>query len=246
MPNPVYLDYNATAPLRPAAREALLTALDALGNPSSPHAFGRKARAQVEKAREIVATVAEAAPGGVIFTGSATEANNLALKGLPFAARVVSAVEHPSVLAAAPDALRLPVDQEGRVRLAALSDALAGAATLVAVQAANNETGVVQPLAEIAEVVRRHGGWLHVDAVQTAGRLPADAWARQADSLSLSAHKLGGPQGVGALVLRRDVPLVGQLAGGGQERRRRAGTEAVCLIAGFGAASQEAGAQQGS
>jgi cysteine desulfurase len=248
MPTPVYLDYNATAPLRPAAREALLTALDTLGNPSSPHAFGRKTRALVEQARERIAQITKAPAGGVIFTASATEANNLALKGLPAAARAVAAVEHPSVLAAAPDAARLPVDGNGRLDLAALASWLAAAPAppLVALQAANNETGVLQPLAEAAQLVHAHGGWLHVDAVQAAGRLAAQAWAPHADSLSLSAHKLGGPQGIGALVLRRDTPLAAQLAGGGQERRRRAGTEGVALIAGFSAALGEVTADRQS
>lgn len=246
MPTPVYLDYNATAPLRPAAREALLAALDALGNPSSPHAFGRKVRALVEQARERVAEAAQAVPGNVIFTAGATEANNLALKGLPAAARAVSAVEHPSALAAAPDAQRLAVDSEGRLDLDGLAAWISGQSgpVLVALQAANNETGVLQPLAEAAALIHARGGWLHVDAVQAAGRLPADDWAKHADSLALSAHKLGGPQGIGALVLRRETALTAQLAGGGQERRRRAGTEAVALIASFGAALGEAVAAQ--
>jgi cysteine desulfurase len=182
----------------------------------------------------------------VIFTAGASEANNLALKGLPSAAIAVSAGEHPSVLSAAPQAERLPMDGDGRLKLDALAAWLAAAPrpALVALQAANNETGVVQPIAEAAAKVRAAGGWLHVDAVQAAGRLPAADWALEADSLALSAHKLGGPQGVGALVLRRDAPLSAQLAGGGQERRRRAGTEAVALIAAFGAALDEADRQQ--
>lgn len=238
----IYLDHNATAPLRPAAREALLAALDSFGNPSSPHACGRRARALVEGARARLAEAMTALPGGVIFTGSASEANNLALKGLPAASIAVSAVEHPSVLAAAAEATRLPVDGEGRLDLAALADWLKSAArpALVALQAANNETGTIQPVAEAAALVRAADGWLHVDAVQAAGRLPATDWAPLADSLALSAHKLGGPQGAGALVLRREAPLRAQIAGGGQERRRRAGTEAVPLIAAFGAAFEEA------
>ena len=242
MPAPAYLDYNATAPLRPAVREALLAALDTLGNPSSPHGFGRRARALVEAARACLADFAAAPGSGVVFTAGASEANNLALKGLPAAAIAVSAGEHPSVLAAAPEAERLPLDGEGRLDLQALAAWLQRAPrpALVALHAANNETGVIQPLMEAAAQVRGAGGWLHVDAVQAAGRLPAADWAPAADSLALSAHKLGGPQGVGALVLRRETPLTAQLTGGGQERRRRAGTEAVALIAAFGAALDEA------
>jgi len=241
MADPLYLDYNATAPLRPVARAALLSALDLLGNPSSPHGFGRRARALVEESRRSLAALCEASPADVIFTASASEANNLALKGLPAAAVAVSAGEHPSVLAAVPGAARLPLDAAGRLRLDALAAWLAAQSqpALLALQAANNETGVIQPLAEAAALLRRHGGWLHVDAVQAAGRLAPPLWCL-GDSLALSAHKLGGPQGAGALVLRRETALATQIAGGGQERRRRAGTEAVATIAAFAAAAREA------
>jgi len=244
MPEPVYLDWNATAPLRLEAKTVLLVDLETPGNPSSPHAFGRRARAAVEQARAALAKVAEAEPENVIFTASATEANNLILKGLPAAAVAVSAGEHPSILAAAPDAPRLPVDEKGVVRLEALEAWLAKAPqpALVALQAANNETGVVQPVSAAAALTRRHGAWLHVDAVQAVGRLPAADWV--GDSVSLSSHKLGGPPGVGALVLRREAALARQMAGGGQERRRRAGTEAVGLIAAFGVAASIAAHDQ--
>jgi cysteine desulfurase len=246
MPTPVYLDYNATAPLKPTAKTVLLASLETVGNPSSPHAFGREARAAVEQARVGVAKAAQAEPENVIFTASATEANNLILKGLPVAAVAVSAGEHPSVLAAVPGATRLPIDENGRLRIEALAAWLAKAPqpALVALQAANNETGVVQPVIAAAALARRHGAWLHVDAVQAVGRLPAADWV--GDSVSISSHKLGGPPGVGALVLRRDAPLTRQMAGGGQERRRRAGTEAVALIAAFGVTAALAAHDQGS
>jgi cysteine desulfurase len=241
-----YLDHNASQPLRPAARQALLAALEGEGNASSVHGFGRGQRRRLERARAEVAALAGWPPAGVVFTSGATEANNLALKGLPAASLLLGGGEHPSVLAAAPGARRLPLTSEGLVEAAVLAAALAElpAPTLVALQAANNETGVIQPLAQLAPLVRQAGGWLHVDAVQAAGRLPPELWAAEADSLALSAHKLGGPQGAGALLLARDTPLAAQLAGGGQERRRRAGTEPVALLAGFGAAAAAAAAAQ--
>ena len=242
----LYLDHNASQPLRPAAREALLAALENCGNAASVHGFGRAQRRLLEQARAQVAALAGMPPAGLVFTSGATEANNLALKGLPAASLLLGATEHPSVLAARPDARLLPVGPEGRIDSAALAAALAAAPApaLVAIQAANNETGVLQPLDLLAPLVRRAGGWLHVDAVQAAGRLPSALWAAQADSLALSAHKLGGPQGAGALLLAREAPLVAQQSGGGQERRRRAGTEPVALLAGFGAAAAAAAADQ--
>ncbi len=243
---PLYLDHNATQPLKPAARDALLAALAVTGNASSVHGYGRAQRRLLDQARAQVAALADLPPEGVVFTAGASEANNLALCGLPATAWLVSAVEHPSALAVRPEAQRLPVDADGLVRPADLAAALAAlpAPALVVIQAANNETGVVQPLADLAPLVRAAGGWLHVDAVQAAGRLPRALWAAGADSLALSAHKLGGPQGVGALLLARPTPLAPLIAGGGQERRRRAGTEPVALIAGFAAAATAAIADQ--
>lgn len=240
----VYLDHNAAQPLRPSARAALVAALEQSGNAASVHAFGRAQRRLLDRARGQVAALAGLPPAGLVFTSGATEANNLALKGLGFTRLLVGASEHPSVLAAAPQAEVLPVTAAGLVEPAALARRLAAGPALVAIQAANNETGVLQPLEALAPLVRAAGGWLHVDAVQVAGRLPAALWAPHADSLALSAHKLGGPQGCGALLLARDAAVVPLLAGGGQERRRRAGTEAVALIAGFGAAAEEAGGLQ--
>ncbi len=237
MPRESYLDYNATAPLRPEARAAMVEALALCGNPSSVHRPGRKARAVVEAAREAVAALAGARPIEVVFTSGATEANNLCLAGAPFARRLVSAGEHESVLAAGECGL-LALTGDGLVDLEQLEGRLAAASEplLLALMAANNETGVIQPLSAAAGMVHAQGGRLLTDAVQAAGRLPASHWA-DADFVSLSAHKLGGPKGVGALVLRGDALLAPQLRGGGQERRLRAGTENVAAIAGFGAAA---------
>jgi len=239
MPGPSYLDYNATAPLRAAAREAAVAALDLVGNPSSVHGPGRAARAAVEEARAAVAGLAGARPAEVVFTASATEANALCLHGARGTGLLASAGEHDSVLAAAGVEL-LPLRPDGRLDLAALAQRMEGieGPFILSLMAANNETGVLQPLAEASASVRAAGGLLHCDAVQAAGRLPPAHWA-DADYVSLSAHKLGGPKGAGALVVRGEAPLVPLFKGGGQERRLRAGTENVAAIAGFGAAAAE-------
>ena len=231
-----YLDHNATSPLRAEAREAALAAMALGANPSSVHREGRLARALVEDAREAVAALAGAAARETVFTSGGTEANDLALRGCGRRRLLVSAVEHPSVLEAAPDARRLPVDGDGRVDLGALEAALAdeGGPALVSVMAANNETGVVQPLGDVLRLARRHGALVHCDAVQAAGRIGGD-WAG-ADLIALSGHKLGGLQGAGALVVRGGVRLEARLRGGGQELGRRAGTEAAPALAAFGAA----------
>ncbi len=230
---PLDLDANATEPLRPEARAALLDALEAGGNASSVHGGGRAARARLEAARAAVARLAGAAPAEVIFTAGGTEANALALHALAPGRRVLlGATEHAAVRAAAPAAEVLPVHGDGTLALDALEAALrAGPPALVCAMAANNETGVWHPLEAIRALCAAHGALLHLDAVQVArlGPLPA------ADSRALSAHKLGGPQGAGALVLApgRHVPPL--LAGGGQERGRRGGTEPLPALAGFGA-----------
>lgn len=238
-PGHIYLDYNATAPVRPGVAEAVAAALAEGGNPSSVHAAGRAARRRVEDAREAVARLAGADPAGVVFTSGGTEANALALRGTGRPRALVSAVEHDSVLAARTDATAIPVDGEGCLDLEALRRLLGadGSDAVVSVMLANNETGVIQPVAEAAAIAHEAGALVHVDAVQAAGRLPLDRAAAGADMLTLSAHKLGGPMGTGALVLGPGLEIAALVAGGGQERRRRAGTENVPGIAGFGVAA---------
>src|SRR5262245_23845083 len=246
----VYLDWNAGAPLRPEARAAMLAALDVTGNPSSPHAEGRRARAIVEDAREEVAALVGARPAEVVFTSGATEANN-AVVGAGWQAVLLAEIEHESVLAPAQNLRRsgrtqlaaLPVDACGVLDPASVTRSARATATghgLLSVQLANNETGVVQPVAAAAEAARPHGLSVHTDAVQAAGRIRLDLRALGVDYLSLAAHKLGGPKGIGALVVRDGAVLPAFIAGGGQERRRRAGTENVAAIAGFGAAARAA------
>ncbi len=237
-----YLDHNASSPLRPEARDAILRALDAPGNPSSVHAEGRAARRQVEDSREALAAVVGARRDAVTFTSGGAESNALALRVAGVDRLIVSAVEHPSVHAAAaasglPVAV-LPVNAHGVIDLAALDRLVSEAAgrALVSVMLANNETGVVQPVREAADVVHRHGGLLHVDAAQGPGRIAVRLPLLDADILTLSAHKCGGPKGAGAVVARDGVeyrPLIP----GTQEMRRRGGTENVAAIAGFAAAA---------
>lgn len=243
MERAVYMDYNATAPIRPAVAAAMGRALELCGNPSSVHRFGRLARRRVEEAREAVAAFVGVRPDQVVFTAGGTEANNLALAGAGRDRHIVSAVEHDSVLrAASPDAEILPVDANGVVDLSALADRLARdpRPSLVSIMLANNETGVLQPVAEAAEIAHARGALVHCDAVQAAGKVPFEVAALGVDLLSLSAHKLGGPQGCGALIVGDNVPLAPLLRGGGQERSRRAGTENVAAIVGFGVAAAEA------
>ncbi len=257
-----YLDHNATSCLRPQSRLAAERALAVAGNPSSVHRWGRAARAIVEEAREDVARLANTNPENVVFTSGGTEANFLALwgtvlgcadAGAPVERLLVSAIEHDSVLNTAKEIAKrmpeirfatLPVSKDGIVDIGALRTLLAkGGRTLVAVMAANNETGTVQPIAEVAERVHTAGGICVVDAVQACGKITTDFAASGADYLTISAHKLGGPQGVGALVLRDNlpVPFSALIRGGGQENNRRAGTENVAGIAGFGAAARQCG-----
>jgi cysteine desulfurase len=249
MPDRVYLDWNATTPLRPEARAAMAAAWELSGNPSSVHAEGRQARRLVEDARAAVAGALGALPRHVVFTSGGTEANASALTpalrgpaGSPVQRLLVSSVEHPSVLAGGrfgPEALsKIAVTPSGVVDLGDLRARLAaGPPALVSIMAANNETGALQPLLEAAEMVHGAGGLLHVDAIQAFGKIPLDIRTLGADLLTVSAHKIGGPKGVGALVLAEGLlgvePL---LRGGGQERGHRAGTENVAGIVGFGAA----------
>ena len=253
MTDRIYLDWNATTPLRDEARRAMLGALDLAGNASSVHAEGREARRWIEAARASVATAVGAVPRHVVFTSGGTEANALALApglkadGAPAVERLVlSAIEHASVLSggrfAASAIACLKVARDGAVDLDHLRDLLRdGSPALVSIMLANNETGAVQPIAEAAEIIHAGGGLLHVDAVQAFGKISVDMRALGADLLTLSAHKIGGPKGVGALILSEGLtgpqPL---LRGGGQELSRRAGTENVAGIAGFGAAATAA------
>jgi len=253
MPTRVYLDWNATTPLRPEARAAMVAAYDLVGNPSSVHAEGREARRLIEDARAALAAAVGALPRNVVFTSSGTEANALALSpglrgpsGGPVERLLVSAVEHASVLAGG----RFPGAAIGLIRVtrsgvvdlehlrAQLND---GPPALVSIMAANNETGALQPVAEAAGIVHEAGSLLHVDAIQALGKIPFNIKAIGADLATLSAHKIGGPKGVGALVVAEGIAgLEPVLRGGGQELNRRAGTENVAGIAGFGAAAKVA------
>ncbi|RAK61448.1 cysteine desulfurase [Phenylobacterium hankyongense] len=252
MSTPVYLDYNATAPVRPEACAAIAHALEVGGNPSSIHSAGRAARAIVEQARADVAALIAAPASTVVFTSGGTEANALVIESAVAAGArrlIVSALEHDSIqetsrVMGVPVEV-LPVTADGvadfdwlRSRLAAW-DAADGK-PFVALMLANNETGVIQPVAAAAEIVRAADGWLHVDAIQAAGKIAVDSRALGADTLSVSAHKIGGPQGIGALTFGPRATLSRRQHGGGQERGRRGGTENVPGIAGFGAAAKAA------
>lgn len=254
----IYLDYNASAPLIGEAKAAMLAALDVDANPSSVHAAGRAAKAMLQKARRQVAALVNTKPDHVVFTSGATEAAATLLRPhysfgrspLTFSRLYVSAADHPCVLAGggfAPDSVtRLPVKPSGLLDMDALETALAGhersaGLPLVAVHWANNETGVIQPVADIAALVKAHGGVLVVDAVQALGRIPIDLSNGCGDFLILSSHKIGGPKGAGALVAHSDLMMpMPLIPGGGQERGHRGGTEAVANIAGFGAAAEAA------
>jgi cysteine desulfurase len=244
----VYLDYNATSPIRPEAAAAVAQALQIGGNPSSVHAAGRAARNVVETARAQVAALVGAAPRALTFVSGGAEANALAIESAVAAGCeeiLVGATEHDTILASAAAAgvavTEWPVGPDGVADLAWLEARLAaGRRTLACLMLANNETGVIQPVREAAQRVREVGGCLHVDAVQAAGKLAIDFETLGADTLSVSAHKIGGPQGVGALVAGPRARLTRRIHGGGQERGLRAGTENVGGIAGFGAAAQAA------
>ena len=241
----IYLAYNASGLVRPEVLEIMTRALADNGNPSAVHAAGRRARARVETARAQVGELVGADPTAVVFNSGGTEANAQAIASALAAGcerLIVSATEHPCVAEAAANAGApvevLPVDANGVVDLDWLAQALARPGrAVVAIHHANNESGVIQPVVEAAALVRAAGGWLHVDAIQSAGKIPVDMRVLDADSLTLSAHKLGGPQGVGALILKEGVAGVRILHGAGQERGLRAGTENVPGIAGFGVAA---------
>jgi cysteine desulfurase len=244
----LYCDYNAQAPLRPAAKAAINAALDRPGNPSSIHAAGRAAKAQLETAREILAGLIGTASADIIFTSGATEAvqlNLAAARAGGAASLVFSAIEHDALDAAAklwPGAQAAPVTPVGQIDLDALAGLVAAAPApcLVAVMHANNETGAIQPVAAAARIAHAAGGFLMVDASQSLGRLAVDRQALGADYLIASSHKLGGPAGAGLIALGPGAPFANVHPGGGQERGRRSGTENVAAIAGFAAAASEA------
>ena len=247
----IYLDHNATTPLDPRVLDAMLPVLrDDFGNASSLHHFGQRARAVLEDARAEVAALVGASAAEIVFTGSGTEADNLGLRGLALASveprRTVvhSTIEHHAVLhtarALSAEGVRVvtvAVGEDGVVDLDALAARVDERTAVVAVMLANNETGVVQPIADVVRIARARGALVHCDAVQAAGKLPVDVRALDVDTLALSAHKLYGPKGTGALWIRRGLKLKALLHGGSQERNRRAGTENVAGIVGFGRAA---------
>lgn len=241
MKNPVYLDYNATTPIRPEVIALVCDVMGVVGNASSVHGFGRTARRHVEEAREQVALLAGTQANQVVFTSGATESNNAVLKQFQGRRVLVSAIEHPAVRTVLEDAEMIPVTRAGVIDLAALEKMLETGAppALISVMMVNNETGVIQPVADIARMAKaRHKDvFIHTDAVQAAGRIKIDFPALNVDYMSLSAHKMGGPQGVGALISAPGAPVAKLLHGGGQEKRMRAGTENVAGIAGFGLAA---------
>lgn len=246
----VYLDHNATSPLAPEVRDLMVSLLDgAWGNPSSPHGYGRRARALLDRSREQVAAAVGAHPTEVVFTSGGSEADNLILKGLarqePSLHLAVSAVEHPAIRESARQLERsgarldlIGVDREGRIDRDDYARILGGSPNLVSVMAANNETGVIQDIAALAGEAHRAGALFHSDAVQALGRIELDFRASGVDAMSLSSHKMGGPLGAGALILSRRVELAPLVAGGGQEGGLRSGTENFLAIAGFGLACE--------
>lgn len=242
MAKTVYLDFNATAPIRPEVVTAMVAMMEAGGNPSSVHQAGRTARNRVEEARASLAQLLGCKPPEIVFTSGGTEANNFALTAFPARPLFISAGEHDSVLAAAGEATFLPLNSDGLLEMAALADLLEAAEgpAFVSIMLANNETGVIQPIADIAALVHENGGILHCDAIQAVGKIPLYFSELGADMMSVSAHKFGGPQGIGALVVRDGLAVPPLLKGGGQELGRRAGTENVAGIVGMGVAARSA------
>lgn len=239
----IYLDYNATAPLRPEVAALMRELMSKPLNASSVHGYGREARKIVEKARSQVAALSVHPEPTVIFNSGATEGNNTVLKHFAGERILASAIEHPAVLDAAPETERIPVTPDGVVDLNALEEMLKSERTaLVSIMMVNNETGVIQPVKEAAALAHKHGALFHCDAVQAAGRIPLNMQENGIDFLTLSAHKLGGPQGVGALIIGFCGETPALLHGGGQEKKARAGTENVAGIAGFGLAAEMAAA----
>lgn len=246
----IYLDYNATTPLRPGVADFMHEILGETGNPSSIHSFGRQARSRLETAREQIAALVDTHPNQVVFTGGATESNNTVLQSFKNERVLISAIEHPSVRESAPHAETIPVTADGVVDLDAFETLLehGPAPALISVMLVNNETGVIQPLEKLAKIARKKvpGVHLHTDAVQAAGKIPLAFAALQVDYMSLSSHKIGGPQGAGALITAPGAKPVKLLYGGGQERGFRAGTENIAALAGFGVAATLAQAGLGA
>ncbi|MDO8354375.1 MAG: cysteine desulfurase family protein [Aestuariivirga sp.] len=238
-----YLDHNATSHLRPAAKEAMCAAMDVEGNASSVHREGRLARKLLDDSRETIARGIGVIAPMISFTSGGSEANNLAIKSAPVERLLVSAFVHPAVMESAMAAHKpaefIPVTPQGVVDLEALAKLLEGPKALVSVMLANNETGVIQPLREIVALAQAHGALVHTDAVQAFGKMPVNFGLLGVDMMTIAAHKIGGPTGIGALVVRDGLPLEPLVHGGGQELRRRAGTENLVGIAGFAAVAKE-------
>lgn len=236
----IYMDCNATMPIKPGVVSVMSAVLGETGNASSIHRHGRMARKHIETARSQVASLIQTNPAYVFFTSGATESNNIVLKSFSGQRVLISAIEHPSVTESAPGAEKIPVNAEGIVDLAALEKMLQQAPALVSIMLVNNETGIIQPIAEIVRLIRKISPTtqIHTDAVQAAGRISIDFSALQVDFMSLSAHKMGGPQGAGALIMAPGAKIEKLLHGGGQEKRQRAGTENIAAAAGFGKAAE--------
>jgi cysteine desulfurase len=240
----IYLDFNASTPLRPGVMTAMTEVMQHYGNPSSIHKFGRAARARIESARDILAEHLEVQPTQVVFTSGGTEANNLIIQAAEKQGCTIlmSAIEHESVEHSAPKALKIPVQADGLIDLAVLEKMLSpymDSKLLVSVMLANNETGVIQPIVEIAKLVHEYGGKLHCDGVPAFTKLPFSYKSLNADYLTISAHKIGGPKGCGAIVLPLDEQLPSLIHGGGQEKGHRAGTENILGIVGFAKALED-------
>ncbi len=239
MKDQIYIDYNASAPLRKEARVLMIEIMDMPHNASSVHSFGRKGRAYIEKAREQVANLVGAPSAQVIFNSGATEANNTVLHHFTGATILVSATEHLSVLESQNDLIKIPVDNNGLIDLSVFEALLTKEKpALVSIMLANNETGVIQPIVELSALAHKHGALFHCDAVQAVGRMPVNISELGVDFMTISSHKIGGPQGVGAIILGLCGITPTLLYGGGQEKKARAGTENVAGIAGFGAAAE--------
>lgn len=236
---PVYLDYNATAPARPEVIDIVCEVMHQPGNASSVHQFGQRARGYVETARKQVADLINVEPNQIVFTSGATESNNTALHAFRDKRVLVSAIEHPAVMQSVPDAQRIPVTKDGVVNLDALESMLSEGKTpaIVSVMLVNSETGAIQPVKEIAMLAKEKGALVHTDAVQAAGRFDLNFQELGVDFMSLSAHKMAGPQGVGAFIFRSGLTFEKFMRGGTQERMQRGGTLNVPGIAGFGMAA---------